>query len=186
VGLVIGLALQGTLSNFASGVLILIYKPFDVNDVVTAGGVTGKVESLNLVRTNILTFDNQIHYVPNNEIWNSVITNITGRPTRRVDMSFGIGYRDDVDTAMRIVREVVESNEKVMRDPEPAILMTELGDNSVTIVSRAWAKTEDYWDIYWDVLRRVKDRFGQEGINIPYPQRDLHLVEPIEVVMKNA
>lgn len=185
-GLVIGLALQGTLSNFASGILILIYKPFDVGDVVTAGGVTGKVDAMTLVRTNILTFDNQIHYVPNNEVWNSVITNITGRPTRRVDLVFGIGYGDDIAKAMAIIEEVIKSHDKVLADPAPNIRVNELGDSSVNIIARPWAKTADYWDVYWDVTRRIKERFDAEGVGIPFPQRDLHLPEPVRVIVSNA
>jgi small conductance mechanosensitive channel len=185
-GLVIGLALQGTLSNFASGILILIYKPFDVGHVVTAGGVTGKVDAMNLVRTSILTFDNQIHYVPNNEIWNSVITNITGRSTRRVDMVFGIGYGDDMAKAQAIIEGVVSSHEKVLADPAPVIKVNELADSSVNFIVRPWSKTVDYWDVYWDITRAVKERFDAEGVGIPFPQRDLHLPAPIEVVVKQG
>lgn len=185
-GLVIGLALQGTLSNFASGILILIYKPFDVGDVITAGGVTGRVDAMTLVRTNILTPDNQIHHVPNNEIWNSVITNITGRPTRRVDLVFGIGYGDDIAKAMAVIEDVLESHDKVLADPAPNIRVGGLGDNSVNIIARPWANTSDYWDVYWDVTRRVKERFDAEGVGIPFPQRDLHLPEPVRVIVSKA
>lgn len=185
-GLVIGLALQGTLSNFASGILILIYKPFDVGDAISAAGVTGKVEAMNLVRTSILTFDNQIHYVPNNEIWNSVITNITGRDTRRVDMVFGIGYGDDIARAQAVIEEVIKAHPKVLADPAPTIKLHELADNSVNFIARPWSKTGDYWDVYWDVTRTIKERFDAEGIGIPYPQRDLHLPEPVQVVVTNG
>lgn len=185
-GLVIGLALQGTLSNFASGILILIYKPFDEGDAISAGGVTGKVESLNLVRTSILTFDNQIHHVPNNEIWNSNITNINGRSTRRVDMVFGIGYGDDMAKAQSIIEEVVGAHPKVLADPAPTIKLHELADSSVNFIVRPWATTSDYWDVYWDVTRTMKERFDAEGVGIPFPQRDLHLPEPVQVVVTNG
>ena len=185
-GLVIGLALQGTLSNFASGILILIYKPFDVGDAISAAGVTGKVEAMNLVRTSILTFDNQIHYVPNNEIWNSVITNITGRDTRRVDMVFGIGYGDDAARAHAVIEEVIKAHPKVLPEPAPTIKLHELADSSVNFIARPWARTGDYWDVYWDVTKTIKERFDAEGIGIPYPQRDLHLPEPVQVVVTNG
>ncbi len=185
-GLVIGLALQGTLSNFASGVLILLNKPYDVGDVINAGGVFGKVEAMNLVSTSILTFDNQVMLVPNNEIWNSVITNVTGKQTRRVDLKFGIGYADDMHRAMEIISEVVSGDERVLRDPAPLIRVHELGDNSVNIITRPWVKTGDYWDVYWDTTKRVKARFDEEGINIPFPQRDLHLDGPIEIKLTDG
>ncbi|MEM9386079.1 MAG: mechanosensitive ion channel domain-containing protein [Pseudomonadota bacterium] len=185
-GLVIGLALQGTLSNFASGILILIYRPFDVGDVINAGGVFGKVDAMTLVSTRILTFDNQVNVVPNNSIWNGVITNATALDTRRVDMTFGIGYGDDMDHAQGIIEEVVTEHPMVLKDPAPTIKMSELADSSVNFIVRPWAKTSQYWDVYWDVTKRVKERFDAEGINIPFPQRDLHLAGPIEVVMGGA
>ncbi|MCA9289356.1 MAG: mechanosensitive ion channel, partial [Phycisphaerales bacterium] len=173
-GLVIGLALQGTLSNFASGILILMNRPFDVGDVIDAGGVFGKVEAMNLVSTKILTFDNQLMIVPNNQVWNGVIKNVTGKNTRRVDLTFGIGYADNASRAMEIIAEVIGAHPKVLSEPAPAIRINELGDNSVNIIARPWSKTSEYWDVYWDVMEAVKARFDKEGINIPFPQRDLH------------
>ncbi len=180
-GLVVGLALQGTLSNFASGILILIYRPYDVGDVISGGGVSGKVESMNLVSTTIATFDNQVLIVPNNEIWNNVITNITGRDTRRVDLTFGIGYGADIGRATEILEELMASHEKVLEDPAPMVRVHELGDSSVNLIARPWARTSDYWDVYWDLMRQVKERFDEEGVNIPFPQRDLHVPGTIEV-----
>ena len=180
-GLVIGLALQGTLSNFASGILILAYRPFDVGDVVNVGGVMGKVDAMNLVSTSILTFDNQVMLVPNNQVWNNVITNMTGRNTRRVDLTFGIGYADDIAKAHRILEEIVKGHAKVLPEPAPNIRLNALGDNSVNFIVRPWAKTADYWDVYWDLTRAVKERFTAENINIPFPQRDLHVSGPIEI-----
>ncbi|PQO48195.1 mechanosensitive ion channel family protein [Blastopirellula marina] len=173
-GLVIGLALQGTLSNFASGLMILINRPFDVGDVVTAGGVTGVIHQMNLVSTTFRTFDNQTIHVPNNEIWNNVITNITANPTRRVDLEFGIGYDDDFEKAEQIIREVVENHPLVLHDPEPQVVTHALADSSVNIVCRPWAKTSDWWPVKTDVTRAVKRRFDEEGISIPYPQQDVH------------
>ncbi len=183
-GLVIGLALQGTLSNFASGILILITRPYDVGDVINAGGVFGKVDAMNLVSTRILTFDNQVMLVPNNQVWNGVITNVTALKTRRVDMVFGIGYADDMNKAREVIGETIAAHPKVLKNPEPVIKISELGDNSVNIIARPWCKTADYWDVHWDLTQQVKERFDKEGISIPFPQRDLHLDRPIEVVMK--
>jgi small conductance mechanosensitive channel len=177
-GLVIGLALQGTLSNIASGVMILLNRPFDVGDVVSAAGVTGKISEMSLVATIFRTFDNQTIVVPNNSIWGQVITNITANDTRRVDLTFSVGYSDDLDKAERIIMEVVQSHELVLEDPEPVVKVNELADSSVNIVCRAWARTSDYITVFWDVLRRVKDRFDAEGISIPFPQRDVHLSYP--------
>jgi len=174
-GFVIGFALQDTLSNFASGLMILVYRPYDVGDAIEAGGVIGSVSQMNLVSTMIMTFDNQLLVVPNNKIWGDVIRNITNQNTRRVDMTFGIGYSDDVSKAERVLTEIVTSHEKVLEDPAPMIRLHELGDSSVNFVVRPWSKTSDYWDVYWDVTREVKRRFDTEGISIPFPQRDVHI-----------
>ncbi|MEM9657042.1 MAG: mechanosensitive ion channel family protein, partial [Planctomycetota bacterium] len=179
-GFIVGFALQGTLSNFASGLMILVNKPFDVGDVVTAGGVTGAIHGMNIVSTTFRTFDNQTIHVPNNEIWGNVITNITANDQRRVDMEFGIGYDDDLEQAERIIREVVEENELVLDDPEPMIAMHELGDSTVNIVCRPWAKTSDWWSVKTQVTRRVKQRFDEAGISIPFPQRDVHVYQHSE------
>ena len=174
-GFVVGFALQDTLSNFASGLMILVYRPFDVGDAVEAAGVTGKVDQMNLVSTMILTFDNQLLIVPNKQIWGGIIRNITHQETRRVDMTFGIGYSDDIPKAEKVLADIIEKHEKVLKDPEPVIRLHELGDSSVNFIVRPWAKTSDYWDVYWDVTREVKQRFDAEGISIPFPQRDVHI-----------
>ncbi len=174
-GFVVGFALQDTLSNFASGLMILVYRPFDIGDVVEAGGVTGKVNQMNLVSTMVLTFDNQLLVVPNKQIWGGVIRNVTHQDTRRVDMKFGIGYSDDIPKAEQILADILASHDKVLKDPEPVIRLHELGDSSVNFVVRPWSKTEEYWDVYWDVTREVKRRFDEEGISIPFPQRDVHV-----------
>jgi len=174
-GLVIGLALQNTLSNFASGIMIMIYRPFDVGDVISVAGTLGTVRGLNLVTTRINTFDNQSIYIPNNKIWGDVITNVTANPTRRVDMVFGIAYGDDIQKAKQILLDVVEKHEKVLESPKPTIEVSELGDSSVNLICRPWARTADYWDVFWSLNHTVKDRFDAEGITIPFPQRDLHV-----------
>jgi small conductance mechanosensitive channel len=174
-GFVIAFALQDSLSNFASGLMILFFRPFDVGDVVDAGGVSGTVDSMNLVSTTIKTFDNKRMVVPNNKVWGDVITNASGVTERRVDMEFGIGYGDDIDQAQAILEGIIKSHPQVLQDPEPTIRMSALADSSVNFIVRPWAKTADYWQVFWDVTREVKKRFDAEGIGIPFPQRDVHL-----------
>jgi small conductance mechanosensitive channel len=174
-GFVIGFALQDTLSNFASGMMILVYRPFDVGDAIEAGGVTGKVDQMNLVSTMILTFDNQLLIVPNKQVWGGIIRNITHQDKRRVDMTFGIGYSDDIPKAEKILTEIVTSHEKVLKEPEAVVRLHALGESSVDFIVRPWSKTDDYWDVYWDVTREVKRRFDEEGVSIPFPQRDVHV-----------
>jgi small conductance mechanosensitive channel len=174
-GFVVGFALQDTLSNFASGLMILVYRPYDVGDAIEAGGVIGAVNRMNLVSTMIMTFDNQLLVVPNNKIWGDVIRNITHQETRRIDMTFSIAYSDDIAKAEQVLTEIVTTHEKVLEDPAPMIRLHELGDSSMNFVVRPWSKTGDYWDVYWDVTRQVKHRFDAEGISIPFPQRDVHV-----------
>lgn len=176
-GFVVGFALQGTLGNFASGLLILAYKPFDVGDVIEAAGVSGVVDSVSLFSTKIRTFDNKVMIVPNNDIWGGTITNATASDTRRVDMVFGIGYDDDIEKAQLILENIVKQHDKVLQDPAPVIKLNELADSSVNFIVRPWSKTEDYWAVYWDVTQQVKQQFDQNGISIPYPQRDLHVYQ---------
>jgi small conductance mechanosensitive channel len=176
-GFIIGFAMQDALSNFASGMLILFYRPFDVGDTVEAGGVRGKVRSMSLVNTTIMTFDNQALVVPNNLIWSTVIKNVTAQRTRRVDLTFGISYGDDIEKAERVFFEIVKEHDKVLDSPEPMIHVNELGDSSVNFIVRPWVKTEDYWDVYWDITKSVKLRLDEEGISIPFPQRDVHIYE---------
>lgn len=174
-GLVVGLALQGTLSNFASGLMILINRPFDVGNVVSAGGVTGTVDQMNLVSTTFRTFDNQTIHVPNNEIWNHVITNITANPTRRVDLEFSVGYDDDFERAENLIKDVLAENDLVLSNPKPDVVTHELADSSVKIICQPWAKTSDWWRVKTEVTREVKRRFDQAGISFPYPQQDVHV-----------
>jgi len=177
VGFIVGFALQDSLSNFAAGLMVLIYRPYDVGDFIEAGGVMGKVDQMNVVSTTILTPDNQKLVVPNNKIWGGVIRNVTAQVSRRVDMTFGIGYGDDIARAERVLKEIVEGHELVLKDPAPVIKLHTLGESSVDFVVRPWAKTSDYWDVYWDITRSVKERFDAEGISIPFPQRDVHLIQ---------
>ena len=175
VGFIIGFALQDTLSNFASGVMILIYRPFDVGDAIEAGGVSGNVKKMSLVSTMITTFDNQRVIVPNNKIWGDIIRNINAEKIRRIDLLFGIGYDDNVDEAEKILHEIVDHHELVLDDPEPVIKLHHLGESSVDFIVRPWVKSENYWTAYWDITRAVKKRFDEEGISIPFPQQDMHV-----------
>ena len=178
-GFIVGFALQDTLANFAAGAMILAYRPYDVGDIIDcAGGVFGKVSHMNLVSTTMLTFDNQTKVVPNGKIWGDVITNVTAQKIRRVDLTFGISYSDDMAHAEKILWSIVDEHEKILTDPEPVVKLHELGDSSVNYVVRPWVSRDDYWDVYWDVTRETKVRFDREGISIPFPQRDVH-VHPV-------
>jgi len=175
VGFVVGFALQDTLSNFAAGMLILVYRPFDVDDVIEAGGVSGLVSEMSLVNTTFLTFDNQTIIVPNGKIWGDVIKNVTAQTVRRIDLIFGIAYSDDIEKAEIVMAEVVAANPAVLDDPATMIRLHELGDSSVNFIVRPWVNKDDYWETYWALNRAMKLRFDEEGISIPFPQRDVHL-----------
>ncbi|GAB1138178.1 MAG: mechanosensitive ion channel family protein [Shewanella algae] len=173
-GVIIGFALQDTLSNFASGMMILIYRPFDVGDLIHAAGVTGRVSHMSLVSTTIKTLDNQRLIIPNNKIWGDTINNITAEHHRRVDMTFGISYSDNIEQAEAVLEQLVQEHPKVLKHPEPTVKLHLLGESSVDFVVRPWVRPEDYWEVYWDITRAVKMRFDEEGISIPFPQRDVH------------
>jgi small conductance mechanosensitive channel len=174
-GFVVGFALQDTLGNFAAGGMILIYRPYDVDDFVEVTGASGLVKKMSLVSTTITTFDNQTLVVPNSRIWGDVIKNVTAQKLRRVDLEFGIGYGDDIEQAERVLADILSNHDMVLKKPESMIKLHTLGDSSVNFVVRPWVKTDDYWDVYWDITREVKMRFDREGISIPFPQRDVHL-----------
>ena len=174
-GFIVGFALQDTLGNFASGMMILLYRPYDVGDLVEVGGMLGKVDKMSLVSTSLLTVDNQLIVIPNNKIWGDVIKNVTAQTVRRVDMVFGISYSDDIPKAERILEDILTSHELVLKDPAPMVRLHTLGASSVDFVVRPWVNVDDYWDVYWDVTRTVKLRFDEEGVSIPFPQRDVHV-----------
>jgi len=176
-GFILGFGLQGTLSNFASGIMILLYRPYDVGDFITTSAATGSVKAMSLVSTTIHTPDNQKTIVPNSAIWGGTITNVTAMPTRRVDMTIGVGYGDDLDKTAAVLTEVVTAHEKVLSDPAPTIRVAALADSSVNFVVRPWSKTSDYWDVYFDLHLQIKQRLDAEGISIPFPQRDVHLFQ---------
>ncbi|MEE4294093.1 MAG: mechanosensitive ion channel domain-containing protein [Xanthomonadales bacterium] len=174
-GFIVGFALQDSLANFAAGGMILIYRPFDVDDFVEVAGVNGFVKRMSLVSTTILTIDNQTLVIPNNKIWGDVIKNVTAQKARRVDLVIGVSYSDDVEKVERVLEEILAADERILSDPPPVIKLHELGDSSVNFIVRPWATREDFWNVYWDTLRAIKIRFDQEGISIPFPQRDVHL-----------
>ena len=174
-GLAIGLALQGSLANFAGGVLILIFKPFKVGDTIEAQGFLGSVIEIQILYTVINTFDNRRIVIPNGDLSNSSLINMSAYDTRRCDMKFGIGYGDDIDLAKAIVKRLIEEDERALSTPEPLIVVGGLGESSVDLTVRAWTKSADLWPFNWAMQERVKKAFDAEGISIPFPQRDVHL-----------
>jgi small conductance mechanosensitive channel len=180
IGFIIGFALQDTLSNFASGIMILVYRPYDVGDFIETGSVKGNVKSMNLVSTTMLTIDHQTLIIPNNKIWGDVINNITAQKLRRVDMKFGVGYNQDIVKVETVLLDIVANHQSTLADPPCLVKVHELGEYSIIFIVRPWVKTADYWPVYWDITRAVIDRFDQEGIKIPFPQRDVNLYQDTE------
>lgn len=176
-GLAVGLALQGSLANFAGGVLILIFKPFKVGDVIDAQGYLGSVREISILYTIVDTFDNRRIVIPNGQLANSSLTNLSSYETRRCDMSFGIGYGDDIDKAKAIVMDLIEKDERTLSDPAPMVVVGALGESSVDLTARAWLKGADMWPFYWDMQENVKKAFDTQGISIPFPQRDVHMIK---------
>lgn len=176
-GFIMGFALQDTLSNFASGLMILVYRPFDVGDVVEAGGVGGRVSDMSLVSTTILTFDNQKLIVPNREIWGNVIRNKTAEATRRVDLTVSVGDRRDVPRAVEVLQEILDAHDLVLQQPAPIIKVNALGDSATELIVRPWVKTEDYWTVYWDVTRRMNDELERAGISRPFSRSELRIAK---------
>ena len=176
-GLAIGFALQGSLSNFASGVMLILFKPFKVGDFVEVAGTLGAVQGIHIFNTILSSPDNRRIIVPNGQITSDKITNFTAIDRRRIDLVFGISYDDDIKKAKEILQRIVTSDPRVLKDPPPTIGVSELGDNSVNIVCRPWAKPSDYWDVYFDTLEKAKVQLEAAGLSIPYPQRDVHMYE---------
>ena len=176
-GLAIGLALQGTLTNIASGMMLLILRPLKVGDVVDVGGTFGVVDEIGLFITDLHTFDNIAITMPNSKIWGNIIKNYSVNENRRCDMSFGIGYDDDIDKAMRIIKEEIDKDDRTLEEPEPVLAVSELADSSVNIIARPWTHRDNFFMTKLDLTKRIKERFDEEGVNIPYPQRDVHLFQ---------
>lgn len=174
-GLAIGLALQGSLSNFAAGVMIVGFRPYKVGDFIEAGGVSGVVEHVQIFTTIMRTGDNKKIIVPNSQIMAGEITNYSANPTRRVDLVAGCGYDDDLDQVRKVLEDIVASDDRILDDPAPTIAVSELADSSVNFVVRPWVNSGDYWGVYFDVTEQIKKRFDAAGISIPYPQTDVHL-----------
>ena len=172
---ILAFALQDTLGNLASGLMIMVNRPFDEGDYVLVGGIGGTVRSVSIVATTVTTPDNQVIVIPNKNVWGNVITNVTASDTRRVDLVFGISYDDSIEEAQRVITEIVRTHPLVLSDPEPTIRVNELGASSVNFICRPWTRTSDYWSVYWDLTQRVKTAFDDAGISIPYPQQDVHI-----------
>jgi small conductance mechanosensitive channel len=174
-GLAIGLSLQGSLQNFAAGVMLLVFKPFKSGDFVDAGGAMGTIKSIGIFTTIMNTPDNKEIIVPNGAIYGGNITNFSAKDTRRVDMVFGIGYGDNLKKAKSVLQEMVEADERILKDPAPQVAVSELGDSSVNFVVRPWVNSGDYWNVMFEFTEEVKLRFDKEGISIPFPQMDVHV-----------
>ncbi|OUW17514.1 MAG: mechanosensitive ion channel protein [Opitutales bacterium TMED158] len=174
-GLAVGLALQGSLSNFAAGVLIIMFRPFKIGDVIDAGGAVGKVNEIGVLVTIMTTADNKKIIMPNSSIMAGSITNITANDTRRVDMVVGVSYSDDLDKVQGIILEILNADERVLKDPEPQVVVAELADSSVNFNVRPWCATGDYWGVFFDFQKAIKQRLDQEGVSIPFPQQDVYM-----------
>ncbi len=179
-GLAIGLALQNSLQNFSSGVMLIVFRPFKAGDYIEAGGTAGTVENITIFNTILKTPDNCEVIVPNGAIYSDNIKNYSAKSTRRVDMVFGIGYGDDIREARDIIQSVLESDDRILAEPEPLIAVGELADSSVNFNVRPWVETGDYWGVKFDVTEKIKMAFDESGISIPFPQRDVHLVKEEE------
>jgi len=177
-GLAIGLSLQSSLSNFAAGVMLIIFRPFTKGDFVEAGGASGIIDKISIFTTTLTTPDNKEVIVPNGAIIGSNITNYSARPTRRVDMVFGVSYDDDIRKAKQLLQDILAADERILKDPAPVVAVGALAESSVNFLVRPWAKTTDYWAVYWDTTEAVKTRFDEAGISIPYPQVDVHMGKP--------
>ena len=176
-GLAIGLALQGSLANFAAGVLMIIFRPFKAGDYIEAAGTAGSVEEVQLFTTTLKTPDNKTVIIPNAQVTAGTITNYSARDTRRLDMVFGVGYGDDLDKVKRVIHEVLGEEERLLKDPAPLVAVLNLGESSVDFAVRPWVNSADYWGVFFDLQEKMKKRFDQEGISIPFPQRDLHVFQ---------
>jgi len=174
-GLAIGLALQGSLSNFASGVMLIIFRPIKVGDYIEGGGAKGTVEEIGIFVTTLTSPDNKVIFVPNSKMTSDQITNYNVKDKRRVDMVFGIGYGEDINKAKQVIFDVLKENANILTDPEPKVFVSELADSSVNIVVRPWCKTENYWDVHFNITESIKKIFDERNIQIPFPQRDVHL-----------
>jgi small conductance mechanosensitive channel len=185
-GLAVGLALKDSLSNFAAGVMLVLFKPFAIGDVVSVAGITAKVENINIFNTHFCSPDNQLIIVPNNKIISDIITNINTKATRRVDLVVGISYGDDMAQTKEILSGLAKADSRILTDPAPTIAVAELADSSVNLVFRPWVKTADYWDVKFELTEKIKNALDEAGISIPFPQQDVHLFVEKEESAKAA
>jgi small conductance mechanosensitive channel len=176
-GLAIGFALQGSLANFASGVMLIVFRPFKAGDYVEAGGTSGIVEAIQIFNTILNTPDNRKVIVPNSKVTGDNIVNYSAMDKRRIDLVFGIGYDDDIRKAKETLESILRKDERILKDPAPTVAVLELGDSSINFAVRPWVKTQDYWNVYFALNEKVKLTFDSEGISIPFPQRDVHLIQ---------
>jgi len=176
-GLAVGLALQGSLANFAAGFLLIIFRPFKVGDLIEAAGVFGVVEAIQIFTTQLKTADNKTVIIPNAKLTDDNIVNWTVKGTRRVDMVFGIGYDDDIDKARSLMADIIAQDSRILKTPVPQISVSELADSSVNFVVRPWVKVEDYWGVHFDLTEKIKKAFDANGVSIPFPQRDVHVYQ---------
>ncbi|MGA1842322.1 MAG: mechanosensitive ion channel family protein [bacterium] len=174
-GLAVGLALQGSLANFAAGILMIIFRPFKVGDFIEGAGVSGIVEEIQIFTTKLKTLDNKIVIIPNAKLTDDNIMNYSAKEIRRVDLVFGVSYSDDIDKVRKVILEVLSKDERILQDPGPTVGVVELADSSVNFAVRPWVKTPDYWNVYFDVTENVKKAFDAQNISIPFPQQDVHL-----------
>jgi small conductance mechanosensitive channel len=174
-GLAVGLALQGSLANFAAGILMIIFRPFRAGNFIEAAGTAGVVEEIQLFTTRMRTPDNKTIIIPNAQITAGTITNYSARDTRRLDLVFGVSYGDDLDKVKRVIREVLAEESRLLSEPEATVGLLSLGDSSVDFAVRPWVNSSDYWPVYFELQEAMKKRFDREGISIPFPQRDVHL-----------
>lgn len=175
-GLAIGLALQGSLSNFAAGVMIILFKHFKVGDFIEGANHSGTVEALDIFNTTLVTPNNQTVIIPNAKLTEGPITNYSEKATRRLDLTIGISYEDNIDRAKNAIRDEITKNKRLLDSPEPMVAVKELGESSVNLAVRCWANTSDYWDAYFELLEAIKLRLDKEGVSIPYPQTELHII----------
>lgn len=182
-GLAVGLALQGSLANFAGGVLIIMFKPFKVDDTIDTGSNTGVVESISILTTKIRTFDNQLVICPNGQLANAVVTNLSAKDTRRIDIPVGIAYDSSIAKAREVMLRIAADDDRILKDPEPVVRVTALADSSVNMMLRVWTANDDLWPVYWEGLEKIKLAFDNEpDLSIPFPQHDVHLIQPASKV----
>lgn len=185
-GLAVGLALQGSLSNFAAGVMLILFRPFKAGDFIDAAGTSGTVEEVSILTTVFKTPNNEKVIAPNSAVFSGIIKNYSAHDTRRIDMTVGVGYSDDLEHVAKVLQKIVDEEDRILKDPAVAIAVKELADSSVNFALRPWVKSEDYWAVTFDLTKKIKMTFDKEGISIPFPQRDVHVISGDKEIAKKA